>query len=276
MPPLVNKPELADKRSVGNGIKYSICTLVTRPAQYEGMLESFQRGGFFGDDCEYLYLDNSKSNAHDAFSGLNLFLSVARGERVIFCHQDVLLLADGRPRLDLVLDELEALDPAWAVCGNSGGISPGRLAVRITDPHGADQRIEDLPARVGGLDENFLVVKRSANLGFSRDMSGFHLYGTDICIIADVLGHTSYVIDFHIEHLSPGVRDVTLARSRAALVAKYARAFRMRWVTAPCEIIFLSGGSLLSKAFSSHFITRSLYHVGRRFPALMRQASRRR
>ncbi len=59
---------------------------------------------------------------------------------------------------------------------------------------------EKLPIRVGSLDENFIVVKRQANLALSHDMSGFHLYGTDLCIIADILGRTSYVVDFHLCH----------------------------------------------------------------------------
>ena len=55
----------------------------------------------------------------------------------------------------------------------------------------------ELPAKVHTLDENFIVVRRAANLSLSHDLDGFHLYGTDLCLIADVLGGNRYVIDFH-------------------------------------------------------------------------------
>lgn len=264
----------ADTIARAGGVRYSICTLMTRPVQYAEMVASFRRQGFDGEDCEYLFLDNSNNNNYDAYKGLNLFLSVARGRYVILCHQDILLEDDGRDHLDAALANMERLDPTWAVCGNSGGISPGRLAIRITDPHGVNQRTEDLPARVYSLDENFMVVKASANLGFSRDMSGFHLYGTDICIQADLLGWTCYVIDFHLKHHSPGVRDVSLERSRKALVDKYARAFRFRWVAAPCEIIFLSGLPSVSRLLSARFVTRLLRRIGKRFFSSTGHASR--
>jgi len=264
MPSLPVEPVLAETLYSEGLIRYSICTLVTRLDQYKDMVDSFRRLGFDSDDCEYLYIDNSTANGMDGYSGLNLFLSVARGQRIIICHQDVLLMGDGRQKLDEVLAQLDEQDPTWAVSGNSGGVSPGRLALRITDPHGADQKTRALPARVSGLDENFLVVKRHANLALSHDLSGFHLYATDLCIIADVLGWSSYVIDFHLRHLSPGVRDESLARSREALIAKYSRAFRRRWVTTPCETVFLSGTLLLAKSLSSKLVTRLLYHIGKR------------
>jgi hypothetical protein len=275
MPQLSDQPIRADTVSPDGGVRYSICTLMTRPAQYAEMTESFRRMGFDGDDCEYLFLDNAVSNRYDAYTGLNLFLSVARGRYVILCHQDILLEQDGREQLDRVLADMDRRDPAWAVCGNSGGISPGRLAIRITDPHGADQRTEDFPARVYSLDENFIVVKAAANLGLSRDMSGFHLYGTDLCIQADLLGWHCYVIDFHLRHHSPGVRDASLEKSRKALVDKYTRAFRMRWVTAPCEIVFLSSFKSLSRPLSARPFTRLLDRFGKRFPGLMSRLYRR-
>lgn len=39
--------------------KYSVCTLVTRKEQYMEMLDSFIKGGFTEDICEYLIVDRS-------------------------------------------------------------------------------------------------------------------------------------------------------------------------------------------------------------------------
>ncbi len=268
------KPTKADELSAAQTLAFSICTLVTRPEEYDEMRASFESHGFVGADCEYLYLDNSKTNAYSAYSGLNLFLSVARGRLIILCHQDIELLVDDRASLERTTNQLSQLDPTWAVCGNSGGVWPGGLAIRLTDPHGHNRRTMPLPARVDALDENFIVVRRDANLALSSDLTGFHLYGTDLCIVADVLGRSAYVIDFHLLHKSGGTRDHTLIDSRRRLVDKYARAFRPRWVTAPCEIVFLSGISMVARFLSARMVTGLLYRLGGSMPGLMRQLFR--
>jgi hypothetical protein len=268
------EPKSAAAVGAERACRFSICTLLTRPEQYQGMLRTFKARGFGGDDCEYLFLDNTKANEYDAYDGLNLFLNTSRGEYIIICHQDVELLDDGRDRLEEVIAELDAKDPSWAVFGNSGGVSPGRLAIRITDPHGANQRTEELPVRVRSLDENFVVVRRRANLALSRDLGGFHLYGTDLCIIADILGWTCYVVDFHLHHLSPGYREASLNQSRVAMIKKYAHALRARWVMTPCELLFLSGGPWwLSAALSSKLGRRVLFGVEKFAPGFTARLS---
>jgi len=234
----------------GSGIRFSICTLVTDRAEYGEMVASFRKGGFDGADCEYLYLDNSERNAFDAFGGYNLFLTVASGDYLILCHQDILLLEDGRAALERRLAELDALDPAWALCGNAGGTAAGGLAMRITDAHGADRATGPFPARAAALDENFIVARRDANLALSHDLSGFHLYGADLCIIADMLGRTAYVIDFHLHHKSAGSLDARFYTARRAAIAKYKRAFRTRWIRTTCTTFLVSGLPLLGRAFS--------------------------
>ena len=239
----------ADHRWQEERVRYSICTLVTQPDLYAEMIESFRRHGFDEPDCEFLYLDNTHGNIFDAYSGNNMFLNVARGQFIILCHQDILLI-DGRANLDAALDNLSRLDSNWAACGNGGGNRLGEVTIRITDPHGADQRIGNFPAEVHSLDENFIIVRRSANLALSRDLEGFHFYGTDICLIADVLGHSCYVIDFHLRHKSAGVMDKRFFSVRKRLIRKYQRAFRSRWSTNTCTTIFISGLPLLGNLLS--------------------------
>lgn len=258
------KPIRADVRWEEECVGYSICTIVTKPAEYAEMIDSFERAGFREPECEYLYLDNTQGNVFDAYSGNNLFLNIARGQFVILCHQDIQLMEDGRTVLDAALANLSQLDPNWMVCGNAGGEHLGRLAIRITDRHGADQRVGVLPARVRTLDENFIVVRRSANLSLSHDLEGFHLYGTDICLIADVLGGNCYVIDFHLRHTGAGVMDESFFKIRQRLIRKYRRALRSRWITTTCTNLFVSGtpilGSLLSGApaiRAARFVARS-------------------
>jgi hypothetical protein len=211
-------------------IAFSICSVVNDLNDYNGMVESFVAGGFTERDCEYLFVDNSGGNALDSFASYNQFLMEAEGRYIILCHQDVRLLDDDRATLEARLQELETEDRFWAVCGNAGTTVSGDMRVRISDKHGSDQRFGPFPARVVSLDENFIVAKREANLALSRDLFGFHFYGTDLCIIAEILGWNSYVVDFHLLHTGRGMMDADFFELRDAFEAKYSRVFRRRRV----------------------------------------------
>ncbi|WEZ85893.1 hypothetical protein P6U16_23170 (plasmid) [Rhizobium sp. 32-5/1] len=224
-------------------ITYSFCTLVTDFTRYESMVKSFRHLGFDAGDCEFLYIDNTVRNQADAFSGYNSFLRKVRGRYVVLCHQDVTGLDDGREGLDRLLSQLSGQDRFWALCGNAGVDGSGRRCIRISDPYSPDQSIGGpFPRRVVSLDENFIVVRNEANLALSRDLSGYHWYGADLCIIADILGWTAYVIDFHVWHDSKGHMDDKYMLLRRGLREKYRRAFRSRVHRVVSERnIYLSG-----------------------------------
>jgi len=246
---------------------YSVCTLVTQPAEYTEMLASFHAAGFAEGVSEFIYVDNTGPNKYDGYAAVNKFLNLARGDYIILCHQDVRLHADRIDVLDRAIADISRRDPYWGVLGNAGGIAPGIQAVRITDPHGTNTHRGDLPARVTALDENFMVVRRDANLAVSRDIGGFHLYGTDLCLIADMLGYTAYVIDFHLQHLSGGgkirydakSRDFAsdYPRVRKRLTEKYRRVLAARWVQNTMAPLFLSNSRILN-ALANRQLTRSL------------------
>ncbi len=225
-------------------VRFTIACMVNDMRHYEAMRASLRTGGFSGD-CEYLYIDNSGDAPQVcAYSGLNAMLNAASGEFVVLCHQDLRLLMENRRDLDKRLAELEAFDPAWALAGNAGGVAPGVLAVRITDPHGANQSVGQFPARVATLDENFIIVRRSARIGFSIDLSGFHFYGADICLQADIAGWHAYVIDFHLAHLSAGKKDETFDTMEQAFRAKWSRAIGPRWIQTTCSLLRVTGDPL--------------------------------
>ncbi len=229
---------------VRDGVTYTFGTLVNDAEQYADMRASAAAAGFAEPACEFLVVDNTGAGQISAFRGLNAMLAAARGRYVVLCHQDVRFIADDRAALDRRLAELAALDPEWAVAGNAGGVSPGELALRITDPHGRDRHVGTLPARVTALDENFLIVRRAARVGFSADLDGFHFYGADICLAAALMGRSSYVIDFHIEHLSAGRKNATFDTAQADFRAKWCRALAPRWVQTTCALVHLSGDPL--------------------------------
>lgn len=244
-----------------NGLyTYSVATLVTDRDQHGAMKESFLANGF--EDSAFLEIDNTGRKQTCAYRGLNQFLNQATSEFVILAHQDVRLFDDDRAALDKRLRDLEALDPTWAVAGNAGGVAPGRLAIRITDPHGADQHIGTLPQRVETLDENFLIVRRDARIGFSANLTGFHFYGADICMMAAMAGYSAYVIDFHLAHLSAGTKSDDFYAVEADFKAKWNAALRPRWLQTTCALVRLSGHA--GQNFASQWIEKPAGSLTRR------------
>jgi hypothetical protein len=230
----------------GGRATYTVCTIVTRPDHYAQMCASFEAHGFTRADTDYLYADNTGGNALDAFQACNRFLLEARSPYVIICHQDIRLVDAGRRQLDDIVADLDRRHPGWGLFGNAGAKADGELAIRITDPSLTDvARGGPFPVEVVSLDENFIVIRAAANLAVSHDMQGFHFYGADLCLIADILGCSAHVVDFHLLHHSGGTIDGAFLAARTRMGQKYRRAFRSRWVfVVTLRPFFVSGSSL--------------------------------
>jgi hypothetical protein len=236
---------------------FSICTLVTRKNEYQEMLETFYKKGFTDENCEFLYIDNSAVNKADGYSGLNKFLAQSKGKYTIVCHQDIRLEFDDIDRLKECIEEIDELDQNWAVLGNAGASCDFSMrSIRITDPHGSDKSTSEFPAKVDSLDENFLVIKNGLNIGLSRDLSGFHFYGTDLCLQSSLRGYNSYVINFHLHHLSPGNIDNYFNSCKKDLIKKYEYALRPRFVQTSCTYMHISGFSTLNAFLNNKLIFR--------------------
>jgi FkbM family methyltransferase len=223
---------------------FSFCSLVTDISQYESMIASMQTAGFDSETTEFLYLDNTKENTGDGYRGLNTLANAARGRFIVFCHQDILAI-DGPDKLRQVIADLTELDPNWAVIGNAGVRDGQRflfLNERASVIAGPSRR---RPEPVDSLDENFIVLRQDARLGFSTDLEGFHLYGTDLVLQAQVRGLTAYAVDFRVEHLGLGQIDLAFQKSCDALEEKYAKALAPRTLSTTCASLDI--GTLTGK-----------------------------
>src|SRR3569833_1209222 len=198
--------EIAKPVTAAEEFKYlfSVCTFVTRHDEYNEMLDSFIKAGFTTDICQYLYIDNTETNTYGAYKGINRFLREAAGKYIIVCHQDILMNYDDADCLKKKIDEVEQADPNWAVLGNAGGVNLKYLSLYVVQSEASMLYETVFPLKTMTLDENFLVIKKAANLSLSNDLDGFHLYGTDICLVADILGYNSYVVQFKLLHKSLG------------------------------------------------------------------------
>lgn len=220
-------------------VKYSVCSLVSNLEEYSQMVNSYRQAGFTDELCEFLYVDNSRGNKYDAYAGLNKLMAGASGQYLILSHQDVVLRYDSEADLSRRIREMDQLDPQWGVLANAGYADLKRAFKRISHLH-ETLCLGPFPHRVESVDENFMLLKKSAGLFFSSDLSGFHLYGTDICLAAGQKGYSCYVIDFHLLHKSTGNLNESFFEARAAFMQKYSRQLSARYIRTPCTIMFIS------------------------------------
>lgn len=234
--------------------KYSICTLVTNMLEYNEMVTSFMDAGFTEEFCEFLYADNSKENVFEAFGGINRFLQEAKGKYIILCHQDILLHDDNISVLEKRIEEIDALDPHWGILANAGGINFKELAMHVTQKTG-NRLIENmLPLKAITVDENFMLVKSDANLTLSYDLAGFHLYGTDICLIANTLGYNAYIINFNLLHKSDGNADKSFYEIKKNIRKKYQEAFRGRFISTTITHFYIGGNKFTHVLYNTSVI----------------------
>ena len=224
--------------------EFSICTLVTRKSEYQEMMQSYVNKGFTTDKCEFLHIDNSEKTTFEAYAGLNLFLQKAQGQYIILCHQDILIHDSDYNDLLNCIEELDKKDPNWGLLGNAGGLNLKWIGTHITEGKtGIVRKEHQLPLRTITLDENFIVVKKSANLALSHNIAGFHFYGTDICLIARVLGFNSYLINFNLTHKSNGKKDASFYKIEKDIRKKYHTAFGARYITTTFSRFYISGNA---------------------------------
>ena len=175
--------------------------------KYKFHLVEWEKNGFGGQDCEFLVCENKKAR-YDGYQASKLFLNSAKGKYVVLVHED------SHPRMTKkallkILEDLEKLDPGWAMVGNAG-IQQEKMQfvnLGLAMPDALPSRAQPNYVKVGSLDENLLIVKAEARLCTSRDLAGFHLYGLDLCDLAHRMGYTCYVAKVDWYHDSHGKLD---------------------------------------------------------------------
>ena len=247
--------------------RFSICSLVTDETEYAQMLESFKEAGFNNENSEFIYANNSDGNKYDGYSGVSQFLHKACGKYIIICHQDILLKFDNIDILNKRIEEMDKLDPSWAILANAGYKNFNDVALRISDPHGSNRNFTPFPAKVKSVDENFIVIKKSANLTVSNDINGFHLYGTDLCLFASMIGYSSYVIDFHLYHKSAGTCGTNFYEVKKQLIKSYEKKLKLKILRTPCTMLTLTSSNILNNLLNKKIV----YSMKKRYDKLMKK-----
>lgn len=132
-------------------------------------------------------------------------LDCADSDIVIFAHQDVYFPRGWEKKLLSAIESLEVRGEAWGVLGVIGSDKNGKL-VGGAWSNGLQWKIEsqkfESPAPVRTFDEIVLILRKDGGLRFDGNLSGFHLYGTDIALSSIRNGLGAYVFDAPVIHNS--------------------------------------------------------------------------
>jgi|KBSSwiS6_1023812.scaffolds.fasta_scaffold27292_2 hypothetical protein len=239
-----------EKKQTPYPFLFSICTMVNNMREYEEMKKSFEQCGFT-ENCEYLIADNTSGNQFSAYEAIAVFLKQSSAQYIILVHQDVRCI-DNQEILVGCLNRLTHQDKRWALCGNAGCRGYHKEIFYLNNA-GKEKITQGLPARVTSLDENLLIINRNTNLTLSADLTGFHLYGTDLCLTADFLGYTCYVIPFMVEHLSLGnVKELKM--HQGTFIRQYGKKLRNRFIKTTCTKFYLSNSVWKNTLFNNKLV----------------------
>jgi hypothetical protein len=84
-------------------------------------------------------------------------------------------------------------------------------------------------------------MRRARPVLGSQDLSGFHFYGPDLCLQAELLGGSAYAIDFHLRHHGKGARGPDFRAARRAFIRKYQAWFPGRTLHCTTGTVLLGG-----------------------------------
>jgi hypothetical protein len=187
---------------------------------------------------ELIRVDNSGGNFKAACKALNHGGRKAKGEYLMFVHQDVVLYSRfWLEDVEKILDNVSLL----GVAGCSGMGEDGKMPGFIKDRGCLWGRPVTEPKEVQSLDECLLIVPKAVfdRFKFDETLPGWHAYGVDYCLTVREHGLKAYVIPAFIHHDS---LNVWPALDPGGLL----RAHRKVWVkhrsSSPC--VFTSCGKL--------------------------------
>lgn len=145
-----------------------------------------------------LHLDHS---AASAARSINEALQRIDRDYVAICHQDVFLPDNWAEMFTRAIRTIETQDPDWAVIGAVGRMADGTIVGQVWSS-GIGRTVGSRPTSpqdCSCFDEMLLIIRRGA-VEADENLPGFHLYGTDIPLIAAARGLRSYVADLPVVH----------------------------------------------------------------------------
>jgi glycosyltransferase involved in cell wall biosynthesis len=185
----------------------------------EYVADSLEKALASDPSFERIPVDN-RDGRYSAAQALNLGLKQAKGELVVFCHQDVGFPSGWLSKLRSALESLDRQKISWGVVGPAGRCADESYAGNVI-VNGKPWYFPPLPRPVMTLDELCLVIRRDSGLQFDETFDHFHLYGADLCLEASRRGMQNMVLDCCLVHLSGGDRDLLWRQQKEKFILKW-------------------------------------------------------
>lgn len=184
-------------------IKVHFTVIANSEEHVSGLLESAHLCGF--DESMFTILWNDQANLNEPYSVITSILEQSKYDFEILCHQDIRFLREyGHSKLtEMLLSNTENV----SVYGLAGVSNQGRWYCCVVDetvwPEG-DVTFFSNVVGVTHVDECFICFSTRNKTEMSKELSGFHCYGTDACLNALARGYQTALIPFKVRHLSTG------------------------------------------------------------------------
>ena len=242
------------------------------------ILQSYLLQGLKAQTSEYdlVLIDNTANRFKSAAEGLNCGGLIAKGEYIMFVHQDVVLKSTGSLRL--IETTLERL-PNLGIAGAAGCIegSEGVLSnlMHGTPPTPAGNIPVTVPTIVQTLDECLIIVPKEtfSKLQFDEQTcGGWHLYAVDYSLSVRTLGLDAYVLPIAAYHRSfPGRVQRDYLKILKRVLRKHRHQQRRIFTTcgtwdtrSPLFLRFSSGLQVLRREGPIEFANKTSQYVRRR------------
>jgi hypothetical protein len=177
--------------------------------------ENLRQSPLIKNDCTPLLEIRGAKSASEAYNQDLRYFCTA--DLIIYAHQDVYIPESWYDNLAKALDQLEQQQKKWAVLGVFGKTKQGKAVGRLWDSGlGIELGMKYFtPTRVDALDELLIIINPKAGLNFDEKLTGFHLFGADICASARSLGYQCYAIHAPVIHNSKRIQSLGGDYSRA-------------------------------------------------------------
>ncbi len=182
------------------------------------------------------------TGATSAAKAYNSVLEQVTEPFVLLAHQDVYLPSGFEHRLASSIRLIEQMDPNWAVIGVIGLDDSGCVTGTVWSnglQREVGSKISNMQ-RVTTIDELLIVVRSGSGLRFDEKLPGFHLYGTDIVLMAQEQRLNSYVVDAPVIHNSRAIRwlDASYAAGYRYMQQKWAHRLPVSTLIVPITHTF--------------------------------------
>jgi len=201
-----------------------------------------------------------------AAQAYNEAIDKATTDILVFAHQDVFLPAGWLSQLQKSLEWFAQNDPQWAVAGIWGVQRSGARCGNVYCT-GLGKRLgTDFapPVEVRTVDELLFVVRKSSGVRFDKNIPGYHMYGTDICLEAQRRGLKTYAISAFCIHNTNGYGMLPWQFWKAYLL------MRRKWkqalpIITPCaEITAWCGPMIRGNAVQAANLMLKRHQIGKR------------